>query len=78
MIKTFSYAAVTLQPISSYTPVILNRQVNQSLAVTAFTASLEPWAGASRIFQELRLVLERVKCLLNQCFLSVLNGYLIT
>ncbi len=50
MIKTFSYAAVTLQPISSYAPVVLNRQVNQSLAITPFTVSLEAWAGASRIF----------------------------
>lgn len=51
MSKSFTYTPVTRQAsITSYTPVILNRQVNQSLAIDGFSAALEAWPGASRIF----------------------------
>jgi hypothetical protein len=50
MTKTFTYRPVTLDTVKSYTPVTLNRQVNQSLAITGFAATVEAWPGASRIF----------------------------
>lgn len=50
MSKSFTYAPVTRDTIRTYTPVVLNRQVNSSLAISAFSATLEAWAGASRIF----------------------------
>lgn len=55
--KDFRYYPVTLGAIRTYTPVILARQVNQSLLIPAFSASLEPWPGASRIFALCQLVL---------------------
>lgn len=50
MSKSFTYTPVTRGTIRTYTPVVLNRQVNQTLAIAAFSASLGAWAGASRIF----------------------------
>ncbi|NBW17021.1 MAG: hypothetical protein EBR82_54500 [Caulobacteraceae bacterium] len=55
--KKFTYMPVTRAPIKSYTPVVLNRQVNQSLAITGFTASLGAWPGATRIFALQKLLL---------------------
>ena len=57
MSKIFTYTPVTRQAVRSYTPVILNKQVNQSLAIATFSASLEAWASASRIFALQSLIL---------------------
>ena len=48
--RAWSYKPVTLEPVKSAKPVILNRLVYKSLSVAGFAQTLEPWAGASRIF----------------------------
>jgi hypothetical protein len=48
--KTFTYTPVTRDSIKTFTPVILNRQVNSGLAIVGFSTTIEAWAGASRIF----------------------------
>lgn len=48
--KDFRYYPVTLSTIRTFSPVTLSRQVNQSLAIPAFAASVGVWPGASRIF----------------------------
>jgi hypothetical protein len=50
MSKSFTFGPVTRQTIRTFTPTVLNRQVNSSLAITGFSAAIEAWAGASRIF----------------------------
>ena len=55
--KDFRYYPVTLGAIRGYTPVILARQVNQSLAIPAFNTTVEAWAGASRIYALCSLIL---------------------
>ena len=48
--RSWDYKPVTLEPAKSVKPVILNRLVYKSLSVAGFAQTLEPWAGASRIF----------------------------
>lgn len=56
--KSFTRSLVTLQPTQAFTPVVLNRQVHQSLSVAGFTGSVDA-AGlvTSRVFAIQALIL---------------------
>ena len=56
--KSFQFSKVTLGTIHGFTPVVLNKQVNQTLAAGGFSGTgIEAWPGASRIFALQKLLL---------------------